>query len=95
MNPTPYTADFLLDVAKSAPLPRSVPEAHWHSTLTFSARDGWQVAVFYDGDEFDYIEHFVAPDGSAVEPWEWPNTEQDEDMPFVYGDKERIIFWRP
>ncbi|MBB3520986.1 MULTISPECIES: hypothetical protein [Rhizobium] len=95
MNPTPYTADFLLDIAKSTPFPLAVPYEDWHSTLTFDARNGWQIAVFYDGEEFDYIEHFVAPDGSLVNAWDWPDTEQDENAPFVCGDKERIIFWRP
>ncbi|OCW56277.1 hypothetical protein [Hoeflea olei] len=95
MNPSPYTADFLLDIAKSAPFPHAVPEVQWHSTLTFDARDGWQVSVFYDGDEFDYIAHFITPGGNVIDPWAWPDADQDEHAPFAYGDKERIIFWRP
>lgn len=95
MNPTSFTADFLIDIANSAPFPLTVPEEQWWQTLTFDARDGWQVAIFYDGAEFDYVDHFIAPDGTVIEPFEWPSTEQDEDAEFVWGDKERICFWRP
>ena len=32
---------------------------------SFQAKDGWQVNVFYDGGEFDYIDEFLAPNGGT------------------------------
>ncbi|MDX0411616.1 hypothetical protein GOC69_12285 [Sinorhizobium medicae] len=45
MNPTPYSADFLIDMAKSAPFPLTVTGDQWWQTITFAAPDGWQVAI--------------------------------------------------
>lgn len=89
MNPTQYSADFLLDVAASANMPPFHPSNDCGHIL-FDARDGWKVEAFYDVGDFDYIEHFVAPDGEVIDPWEW---EMGED-PHFNPEREKIIWWR-
>jgi hypothetical protein len=55
-----------------------------HGNVRIAVRDGWWVVVFYDCGELDYIDHFVAPDGSVVDFWEWPDSD----------DRQRLIAWR-
>lgn len=67
----------LLDIVESA----NPPDYHddpgspgspaWHD-ITFAARDGWQVTIFYDGGELDYVTEIHAPDGLTIDPWDWP-----------------------
>ena len=69
-----YSAEFLISVAESANIPATSYElSPWR---TFPAANGWQVMVYYDVDEFDYIEHFITPDGTIIEIWEWPESEE-------------------
>ncbi len=89
MNPTTYSADFLLEIAVSANMPSCHPDNDCGHIL-FDARDGWKVYAFYDVGDFDYIEHFVAPDGEIINPWDW---EMGED-PNFNPEREKIIWWR-
>lgn len=89
MNPTQYSADFLLEIAISANMP-SWNGDNDSGNILFDARDGWKVEAFYDVGDFDYIEHFVAPDGEVIAPWEWETGEDPDFNP----EREMIIFWR-
>lgn len=75
-----YTADFLLGLLAGI----DIPEHSDEMTPLISINDGWKVCVFYDCGELDYIEYFVAPDGSIVDFWEWPDSD----------DQRRLIGWR-
>lgn len=35
--------------------------------VTYRTPDGWQIIVFNDCDEFDYIDHVIAPDGRQLD----------------------------
>jgi hypothetical protein len=89
MNPTQYSADFLLDVAVSANMP-SYRRDNDCANILFDARGGWKVSAFYDVGDFDFIDHFVAPDGEVIDPWEW----ELGDAPDFNPEREKIIWWR-
>jgi len=55
------------------------------SRVEYKIKDGWKVSVFYDVGVFDYLEHFINPDGEIVDFWEWPDSE----------DKQQLIDWYP
>lgn len=38
-------------------------------TVTYD-HDGWEIDVFYDCEEFDYIERMVDPEGNIYDPWD-------------------------
>lgn len=82
--PTVRLLDFLLDLANRAGIPPKAPENELWTTKLFSVvaqreyADGevrdevWEVAVFYDGGEFDYIEYFATPEGKEVDWFDFP-----------------------
>ena len=77
----------LVAIAEAAHLPAKAPtdgDRIW-TTEVFPAKDGWKVAVFYDVDEFNYIERFVTPEGNVIDFWDWP------DCP----ERQALIDWRP
>ena len=81
---TDPTVDELIAIAKSADLPSALVGSGF-VTPTFPARDGWKVVVFFDGSDFDNIEHFIRPDGTVLDPWDWP----------VSPERDRLCYWRP
>lgn len=74
----------LLDIAHSTGAPDTLDPGTFE-TITFDALNGWKVAIFYDGGELDYIEHFITPTGKLVDFWDWPQN--------VPG-REILINWR-
>lgn len=74
-----YDEFFLLEIAESANPPDAPPTPEDDfCEVTFPARGGWQVVIFYDGGDLDYIDHFITPEGVKLEPWDrelgeqWP-----------------------
>lgn len=88
-----YDVDMLLDIADSTNAPDENGE--WYCEQMLDARDGWRVSIFYDCGELDYIDHFIAPDGEVISPWDWPaqacgpDDEYDETLP-----SNRMMAWR-
>ena len=60
----------LLEIAESANPPDNLDEHVW-TEKTFDSSNGWKVVFFYDGDELDYIDTFISPDGTVINFWEW------------------------
>lgn len=75
---------YLLEIAESANPPDNWDDHIW-TEKEFDAKDGWKVSFFYDGDELDYIDHFVTPDGKKIDFWDWP-----EETP----GRQNLINWR-
>lgn len=86
--------DRLIAMADASGIPdSSPPDADWMWTdVDFDLPDGWKMTVFYDGGDVDYIDHFVAPDGTVIDFWEWPDESIDEP---TAGDllKLRLMAW--
>ncbi len=61
----------LLDIAHSTGAPHPHPKIDF-GEVTFPAREGWQVVIFYDLFDLDYIDRFIAPDGAVIELWNNP-----------------------
>lgn len=62
------------------------PECNWKYVYAGNVHylvDGWQVAVFNDCDDWDYIDSVVHPDGREGEYEDWFGLEDEE------GDRER------
>ena len=81
----------LLEIAESTNAPEYLPEdsSDCWSDVTFEAKNGWKVVIFYDGTELDYIDHFIKPDGKIINFWDWP------DEPDYYNsDKHILMCWR-
>jgi hypothetical protein len=78
-----YDALFLMGIAESTNAPEHDGK-YYHEDVTFEAKDGWKCVMFYDGDELDYIAHFITPDGEIIDFWEW------EDSP----EKDTLTCWR-
>ena len=51
---------------------------------TFTAPGRWQVVIFYDCGELDYIDSFITPEGEEIDFWDWPECEQ----------KKILMSWR-
>lgn len=73
----------LMEIARSAMPPDEQPRDsdHWCGDVVMPARDGWQVCVFYDCGELDYIDHFITPEGVKLEVW--PREYQSDQLPPV------------
>ena len=62
-----YTTEFLIEIAENAKIPRTFDTLFpWQS---YSSTDGWLVVVFFDAGDLDYIDHFIAPDGTKINVW--------------------------
>ncbi len=48
------------------------PPTYPECDLVLPSIEGWQVQYFYDAGELDYIEQFVMPDGTIIDPWDLP-----------------------
>lgn len=55
------------------------------SLLEFGIRDGWKLVVFYDCNSFDYIDHFISPEGKVIDFWDWPES----------YDRQKLVNWSP
>ena len=77
-----YAASFLLGLL----MPGTIPDNNDSDVdlVEFECRDGWKVSVFYDVGELDYIDHFVSPDGTVIDFWDWPESD----------DKSTLMSWR-
>lgn len=65
MTPDPWK---LLELAEAANIPK-VSHSHWNNIVLFYVGLGWVVHVFYDVDEFDYIDSVTPPVGPRLEVW--------------------------
>ncbi len=68
----------LLEIVESANPPDYHDDPHFPGSpawcdISFAARDGWQVTIFYDGGELDNIAEIRSPDGLRIDPWAWPD----------------------
>jgi hypothetical protein len=77
------TADFLLGLLKGIHIPENIEPGEFRD-VEIQVQDGWKVDVFYDCGELDFINHFISPDGTQVDFWDWPESD----------DKSRLINWR-
>lgn len=85
----------LLDIVESANPPDYLEDEY--STVTFAARDGWAVTIFYDCGELDYIDSIITPDNLAVGPWEWPHGAAGRQVLMNWrnvGDRARLLALR-
>ena len=87
LNRELYT--LILKVIEGAKIPRLPPDINLMD-FVFDSIDGWKVAVFYDGGEFDYVEHVITPDGAIFDFWDecyWQNGCDNE-------YRKNLINWR-
>ena len=75
------SADFLLSLLDRVDIPGECDDC---GDISFDLGDGWNVTLFYDVGELDYIDHFTKPDGEVIDFWNWPPS----------GDRDRLINWR-
>lgn len=72
---TEEIVDLLRRVGNGEVVPRLAnPERTWRDTYCGEVDflvDGWQVAVFNDCDDFDYIDSAIAPDGRTGKFEDW------------------------
>jgi len=75
-----------LEIAEKANPPEILPSdsPYWCSDMPIKTEEGWTVYFFYDCEELDYISHFVKPDGTEIDFWDWEESEA----------KEILICWR-
>ena len=59
--------------------------------VEYQTSNGWRVVVFNDCGSWDYIDHFVAPDGTRIEVW----PESDVDLLDRDNERNQIAFYRP
>lgn len=61
----------LLEIAEAAAPPDTQPadSSNWCGNVLFYGSRGWEVIVFYDCGELDYIDHFVTPEGATLDVW--------------------------
>jgi hypothetical protein len=78
-----YDVWYLLELAESTGAVDN-DKRYWCENVTFDAKDGWKVVIFYDQDEIDYIDSFITPDGTKVDFWEWKDC----------SDKKTLRCWR-
>lgn len=85
----------MFELAESANPPNHlVNQDGWWTEVEFKTPDGWSVWFFYDGDELDYIDYLVSPDGSKLDPWasEYDDTSMRDAVVWWcgVGDLERL-----
>lgn len=78
-----YDPWYLLELAESTGAVDKYKK-YWCEDVTFNAKDGWKVVIFYDQDEIDYIDSFISPTGEIINFWDWEDS----------FDKETLICWR-
>ncbi|KAA1237125.1 hypothetical protein FHL81_10830 [Agrobacterium tumefaciens] len=91
-----YSADYLLEIAASVSLTNLVGDfyrdAHgdmlWGDE-THDAKDGWKVVIFWDGGEYDYVDHWISPEGEVICPWDWPHDFENHGT-----DRDKLICFR-
>lgn len=85
----------LLDIVESANPPDRTDDEY--SDVTLPARDGWQVSLFYDCRELDYIDRITSPDGIVFSPWDWLDGAPGRQALMNWrgvGDRARLIAFR-
>ena len=65
------------------------PDDVYAGDVEFKLSNGWTVVVFNDCDEWDYIDHIVAPDGRTID------IPRDRDGPEDANEWPEILFWHP
>lgn len=82
--------DRLLAMADAADIPMQPPgnDCFMWTDKDFDLPGGWKISVFYDVGDLDYINHFVAPDGTVIDFWEWPDENFDDPL------RLRLMSWR-
>lgn len=64
-NPDPFA---LLELVERAAPPGKQAKGEWDSHVVIEI-DGWQIELFYDCGELDYIDHFITPEGERLNVW--------------------------
>lgn len=83
MQANKYNVWFLMEIAESTKAPEH-DEKYFHEDVTFDAKGGWKCIMFYDGDELDYIDSFITPEGEIVNFWDWEES----------AEKDLLTCWR-
>jgi hypothetical protein len=68
MSSVSNISSYLISLAEAAGHPVHSDEHN----IVLPSLHGWKVAFFYDFGGLDYIDYFVAPDGTQIDFWEWP-----------------------
>lgn len=55
--------------------------------VTYELPGGWSMVVYFDQTDWDYVDHFVAPDGTMLDP--------DDDALLVDGRWDPVFHWLP
>jgi hypothetical protein len=76
MEPTNVDPEYLKQLAISA----NLPLIEWDQDV-FECNDGWKVRVFYDAGDYDYIDSWIAPDGTVID---------SEDVGLLFWDPPRM-----
>lgn len=71
-------------------IPRVEPQFVYAGIVVYDASNGWQIAVFNDANEWDYIEWIVADDGRWVEFF---GISEEDGAPVSYTPSNEIA-WR-
>ena len=82
----------LLDVTTAPSSPPPPPFAgerfYFFDNVTFLLSEGWSMVVYFDQTDWDYVDRFVAPDGTILEC-------DDPDLENGDGFWDAIFHWRP
>jgi len=62
----------ILDEADSLIYPETSME-FWGMTVDFKSKNGWIFGLFYDCDEFDYIDYIIDQQGNEIDIWDENN----------------------
>ncbi len=78
-----YTADDALAMLEALPADEPVEGwdeklPPWFTHVTYTFRNGWKMNVFFDGYDWDYVDHFTAPNGQHINPDNSPKPEGEE-----------------
>lgn len=67
----------------------------WYSgDESYTASNGWKLAVFNDAGEWDYIDHFEAPDGRVLDfDTMWEHARDLADYVPTEEEQERLWGW--
>lgn len=46
--------------------PESIPQDIYAGNVSYRASNGWQITIFNDCNDWDYVDHVIAPDGRSL-----------------------------
>lgn len=99
-----YTADDALKMLEALPrdveIPRDIDGELFSVHVTYTLPGGWKINVFIDCHDWDYIDHIIAPDGSALDPDNCPKLDENDIWHPVFhwgpdDDDKRWGLWEP